>query len=60
MQLKEAVKLLGEGVSSALAGKVILLDKIGRTSEFVEVVLKVAAPFAEVSIFLCFKQYLTI
>ena len=47
-QLKEVVKLLGADVSSALAGKVIFLDKIGRISDFVEVVLKVGGAFSEV------------
>ena len=47
-QLEKFVELLGENVTSALAGKVIFLDKIGRISDFVELVLKVGGAFSEV------------
>ena len=42
--------ILGANVSSALAGKVIFLDKIGKISDFAEVVLKYGEAFSEVHI----------
>lgn len=50
LQLNETIKRLGFNVSSALAAKFIILDKIGRVSDFVEVVLKIGGAFAEVCI----------
>ena len=47
-QLENFVGLLGENVTSVLAGKVIFLDKIGRVSDFVELVLKIGGAFSEV------------
>ena len=42
--------LLGANVSSALAVKVIFLDKIGKISDFAEVVLKCGEAFSEVNV----------
>ena len=44
------MKLLGADISSALAGKVVFLDKIGKISDFVEVVLRYGEGFSEVNI----------
>ena len=44
------MKLLGTDILSVLAGKIIFLDKIGKISDFVEIVLRYGESFSEVNI----------
>lgn len=48
-QLKQAVSILGEGVSSALESKVVFLNKIGKVSSFLEGVISIGGALSGVS-----------
>lgn len=51
IQFKQTLLLLGGNATSALASKVVILDKIGKISDFIEKVINFGDILAEVRFF---------